>query len=115
MTFTVPYTQASADSQVVLYYLNTETGELEAVQTVYDPVAKTVTGTVDHMSYFAILEETSLGPLDESIALLSSSWRPWPLWEWSSLRLHPTASSTSKRLNGGGAPSPRTLSFSSRR
>ena len=69
MTFTVPYTQASADSQVVLYYLNTETGELEAVQTVYDPVAKTVTGTVDHMSYFAILEEMSLGPLEESIAL----------------------------------------------
>ena len=68
MTFTVPYTQASADSQVVLYYLNTETGELEAVQTVYDPVAKTVTGTVDHMSYFTILEETSLGPV-ESIAL----------------------------------------------
>jgi hypothetical protein len=69
MTFTVPYTQASADSQVVLYYLNTETGELEAVQTVYDPVAKTVTGTVDHMSYFTILEEMSLGPLEESIAL----------------------------------------------
>ena len=70
LTFTLPYEKASEDLDVVLYYLNTETGKLEAVQTVYDAENKTVTGTVDHMSFFTILEESvSNGPVEENIAL----------------------------------------------
>ncbi len=57
MTFTVPYELQDSSKTVKVLYLNTETNRLEEIDCSYDAESKTVTGTVDHMSLYAI-EET---------------------------------------------------------
>ncbi len=66
MTFVLPYEQKDASKTVRVLYLNTETNALEEVDCTYDATAKTVTGTVDHMSLFAIDEVVPAVEPDDS-------------------------------------------------
>ncbi len=56
LTITIPYTLAEDEDPncIIIYYIN-DNGTLENIsKCAYDPVAKTVTFTINHLSYYAV-------------------------------------------------------------